>query len=64
MICRECGGKLGVVDVRRVNNIVARKRVCKNCNNTIYTREIVKGGHEAFKYAAKIGRFKFQEANT
>ena len=53
-----------MVDVRRVNNIVARKRVCKNCNNTIYTREIVKGGHEAFKYAAKIGRFKFQEANT
>ena len=40
MLCPECNNKTRVIDSRVVEDVVVRKRKCKNCNYIFYTEEI------------------------
>lgn len=40
MNCPKCGGKTSVEDSRTLDDVVARKRMCKECGHWFYTEEI------------------------
>lgn len=47
MLCPNCKIKTKVIDSRSNGEIVARRRVCKQCGYKIHTMESTKFGREA-----------------
>lgn len=58
MFCPECGGKTTVIDSRKVELVVARLRLCKDCGYSFYTEEVEVEDHEAIKYYRKVCKAK------
>lgn len=54
MNCPDCESKTRVVDSRRVELVVARKRECLECGRIFYTEEIEVEDHEAIKYYQRV----------
>ena len=50
MTCPKCESNTIVKDSRKVNNLVARRRVCKNCDYSFYTEEVEVDNNDALKY--------------
>ena len=61
MNCPECDAKTKVIDSRKVELVVARYRVCKNCGYSFYTEETEVEDHESLKYYRRVIRAKYRE---
>lgn len=61
MLC-ECGGRTLVADTRQYDGMQLRKRKCKNCNKSFYTKEIRDEETEnLFKEYMKISKMGYRD---
>lgn len=63
MECPKCEGKSRVVDSRKVETIVFRRRICNVCGYRFYTEEIQIEKDEADIYMAALKREQRKKYN-
>lgn len=66
MFCPKCDGDTRVADSRRVETLVARKRVCKSCGYSFYTEETEVESNDAlrFYYSQTQAKYRKKEVSN
>ncbi len=60
MTCKNCGERLGVVDVKTYDNVCVRKYKCKHCGAKFFTEE-----RESTKYRfSLVSKYKQWDKET